>query len=210
MRGKLISFEGGDGVGKSTQLTLLADGLTSAGKQVLCTREPGGTALAEQIRRWVLHDKGAIAPVTELLLIFAARCQHIIEVIEPNLASGKWVLCDRFTDASYAYQGGGRGIPVATIQQVEAVATAGLLPDLTLLLDMPVEYGEQRSVGRGEGSDRFEAQEKDFKIRIRAAYQARQQSDPGRVRLVNALESVDVVQAQVWSLVSALLGQEDE
>ncbi|MDG2237909.1 MAG: dTMP kinase, partial [Arenicellales bacterium] len=152
MTGKFISFEGGDGAGKSTQLSLLSADLEARGRRVVLTREPGGTRLSEKIRNWVLHESDALCKQAELLLIFAARAQHISEVIRPALVRGDWVLCDRFTDASYAYQGGGRGIPVEFIQQIEAVSTEGMRPDLTLLLDLPVIEGIERSVGRGQGS----------------------------------------------------------
>lgn len=205
MTGKFISFEGGDGAGKSTQLSLLSADLEARGRRVVLTREPGGTRLSEKIRNWVLHESDALCKQAELLLIFAARAQHISEVIRPALVRGDWVLCDRFTDASYAYQGGGRGIPVGFIQQIEAVSTEGVRPDLTLLLDLPVKKGIERSVGRGQGSDRFEEQDLEFKGRVRQAYLDRQNDEPNRIRIINATKSVEAVHAQVWSLVSNLI-----
>ncbi len=210
MTGKFISFEGGDGAGKSTQLSLLSGDLEALGRRVILTREPGGTRLSEQIRSWVLHESGALCKQAELLLIFAARAQHISEVIRPALLRGDWVLCDRFTDASYAYQGGGRGIPVEFIQQIEAVSTEGVRPDLTLLLDLPVIQGIERSVDRGQGSDRFEEQDLEFKQRVRQAYLDRQSGEPDRIRIINATKSVESVHTQIWDLVSNLIDREDD
>jgi dTMP kinase len=210
LTGKFISFEGGDGAGKSTQLSLLSADLEARGRRVVLTREPGGTRLSEKIRNWVLHESDALCKQAELLLIFAARAQHISEVIRPALVRGDWVLCDRFTDASYAYQGGGRGIPVGFIQQIEAVSTEGVRPDLTLLLDLPVKKGIERSVGRGQGSDRFEEQDLEFKGRVRQAYLDRQNDEPNRIRIINATKSVEAVHAQVWSLVSNLIECEND
>ena len=209
MTGKFISFEGGDGAGKSTQLSLLSGDLEALGRRVILTREPGGTRLSEQIRSWVLHESDALCKQAELLLIFAARAQHISEVIRPALIRGDWVLCDRFTDASYAYQGGGRGIPVGFIQQIEAVSTEGMRPDLTLLLDLPVIQGIERSVGRGQGSDRFEEQDLEFKQRVRQAYLDRQSDEPDRIRMIDATKSVESVHTQIWDLVSNLIDRED-
>ena len=209
MTGKFISFEGGDGAGKSTQLSLLSGDLEALGRRVILTREPGGTRLSEQIRSWVLHESDALCKQAELLLIFAARAQHISEVIRPALLRGDWVLCDRFTDASYAYQGGGRGMPVGFIQQIEAVSTEGMRPDLTLLLDLPVIQGIERSVGRGQGSDRFEEQDLEFKQRVRQAYLDRQSDEPDRIRMINATKSVESVHTQIWDLVSNLIDRED-
>jgi len=209
LTGKFISFEGGDGAGKSTQLSLLSGDLEALGRRVILTREPGGTRLSEQIRSWVLHESDALCKQAELLLIFAARAQHISEVIRPALLRGDWVLCDRFTDASYAYQGGGRGIPVGFIQQIEAVSTEGMRPDLTLLLDLPVIQGIERSVGRGQGSDRFEEQDLEFKRRVRQAYLDRQSDEPDRIRMIDATKSVESVHTQIWDLVSNLIDRED-
>ena len=209
MTGKFISFEGGDGAGKSTQLSLLSGDLEALGRRVILTREPGGTRLSEQIRSWVLHESDALCKQAELLLIFAARAQHISEVIRPALLRGDWVLCDRFTDASYAYQGGGRGIPVGFIQQIETVSTEGMRPDLTLLLDLPVIQGIERSVGRGQGSDRFEEQDLEFKQRVRQAYLGRQSDEPDRIRMIDATKSVESVHTQIWDLVSNLIDRED-
>jgi dTMP kinase len=209
LTGKFISFEGGDGAGKSTQLFLLSEDLEARGRRVVLTREPGGTRLSEQIRSWVLHESDALCKPAELLLIFAARAQHISEVIKPALLRGDWVLCDRFTDASYAYQGGGRGLPAELIQQVEAVSTECMQPDLTLLLDLPVIEGIERSVNRGQGGDRFEEQDIEFKRRVRQAYLDRQSDEPDRIRMINATKSVESVHTQIWDLVSTLIDRED-
>ncbi len=210
MTGKFISFEGGDGAGKSTQLFLLSEDLEARGRRVVLTREPGGTRLSEQIRSWVLHESDALCKPAELLLIFAARAQHISEVIKPALLRGDWVLCDRFTDASYAYQGGGRGLPAELIQQVEAVSTECMQPDLTLLLDLPVIEGIERSVNRGQGGDRFEEQDIEFKRRVRQAYLNRQSNEPDRIRIINATRSIESVHTQILDLISKLIDPKDD
>ena len=210
MTGKFISFEGGDGAGKSTQLFLLSEDLEARGRRVVLTREPGGTRLSEQIRSWVLHESDALCKPAELLLIFAARAQHISEVIKPALLRGDWVLCDRFTDASYAYQGGGRGLPAELIRQVEAVSTECMQPDLTLLLDLPVIEGIERSVNRGQGGDRFEEQDIEFKRRVRQAYLNRQSNEPDRIRIINATRSIESVHTQILDLISKLIDPKDD
>ena len=210
MTGKFISFEGGDGAGKSTQLFLLSEDLEARGRRVVLTREPGGTRLSEQIRSWVLQESDALCKPAELLLIFAARAQHISEVIKPALLRGDWVLCDRFTDASYAYQGGGRGLPAELIQQVEAVSTECMQPDLTLLLDLPVIEGIERSVNRGQGGDRFEEQDIEFKRRVRQAYLDRQSNEPDRIRIINATRSIESVHTQILDLISKLIDPKDD
>ena len=206
MKGKFVSFEGGDGAGKSTQISLLSSCLKDVGISTVLTREPGGTRLSEEIRQWVLHRSDAIDPVTEALLIFAARAQHPAELIVPALEGGRWVLCDRYTDASYAYQGGGRGLPFEVIGSLEAIATRGLRPDLTIFLDLNVEEGVRRSSGRGNHRDRFEAQELEFKHRVRSAYQEIAKDNPDRIKSVDASGSIDEVHAQVKSLMRHCLG----
>jgi|TARA_Y100000310_G_scaffold257509_2_gene265605 dTMP kinase len=203
--GKLITFEGGDGAGKTTQVALLRATLRAKGVNVLVTREPGGTEIGERIRDLILHDPVTLVTDAELLLIFAARAQHIVEVIRPALARDKWVLCDRFTDATFAYQGGGRGVPAERVTQLESIVHHGLQPDLTLLLDLPVNEGMARSVARGRGEDRFESQDVAFKERIRAAYLARLASAAHRIRLVDASAQIEVVQAQIKKLVLQVL-----
>lgn len=186
MAGRLITLEGGEGAGKSTLLAGLREHLDRGGQDVLYTREPGGTPVGEAIRALVLEPAHrGIAVETELLLMFAARAQLVREVIKPALGAGRWVLCDRFTDASYAYQGGGRGIDVARIAELERIATGGLKPDLTLLLDLPVTHGRQRASQRGQ-ADRIEAERDDFFERVRATYLARAQAEPARFRVLDA------------------------
>ena len=206
MRGKFLSFEGGDGAGKSTQIALLSEALKRSGITRVVTREPGGTPLAEDIRQWVLHETVAINATTEALLIFAARAQHTAEVIEPALEAGKWVLCDRYTDASYAYQGGGRGVPFEVIESLEAIATGGLKPDLTFFLELSVEEGVRRTGGRNSVQDRFEAQENEFKKRVRSAYQRIAAKDPHRVETLDGGKSKEDLCAEIRALVDLRLG----
>ena len=203
-KGLFITLEGIEGAGKSTLLDFAGDLLLRAGREVLLTREPGGTKTGERIRA-ILLDRANIdlSDDTELLLIFAARAQHIAEVIRPALSAGKTVLCDRFTDASYAYQGGGRGIHDTRIRQLEDWLGAGLTPDLTLLLDLAVETGLARAGRRGE-ADRFERQERDFFERARAAYLRRVRQAPKRFRLIDAAQSP----ARVRQQLTAILGRE--
>jgi len=193
MKGRLISLEGGEGAGKSTLLSGLRAHFERSGMDVLYTREPGGTPVGEAIRALVLDPAHRdMAVETELLLIFAARAQLMREVLQPALAAGRWVLCDRFTDASYAYQGGGRGVDAARIAELERIATGGLKPDLTLLLDLPVAHGRARASQRGD-ADRIEAERDDFFERVRSAYRARAQAEPRRFRIIDASQPADAV-----------------
>ena len=163
MVGKFISIEGVEGAGKSTQVSFIQDYLTSLGKIVVVTREPGGTELSEKIRNLLLDpSSNSMANDTELLLMFASRAEHVSQVINPALHRGDWVLCDRFLDATYAYQGGGRGIERQRIQQIADWTLRGLIPDLTLLFDLPVELGLERVLERKEDMDRFEQEKIDF------------------------------------------------
>lgn len=203
-RGKFISFEGGDGVGKTTQINLVRQHVENLGHTPVVTREPGGTALSEQIRDLVLESSAEITPITEVLMMFAARAQHVSEVIEPNLAAGNWVLCDRFTDASYAYQGGGRGLPDKLIEGLAGIATNGLEPDLTVLLDLDVEEGIRRSHLRDSPLDRFESEAIEFKNRIRAAYLKRQDSNATRIVLVDASQSIQEVEMAIAAKIDDL------
>ena len=185
-RGKLITLEGGEGAGKSTLLAGLQKHLRAQGVELVQTREPGGTPLGEAVRAIVLDPAHRdMCAEAELLLMFASRAQLVRECIEPALAAGQWVLCDRFTDASYAYQGGGRGVPNERIATLEQWATGGLTPDLTLLLDLPVATGRARAAGRGE-ADRIEVEGDTFFERVRAAYRARAAAEPTRFRLIDA------------------------
>ncbi|QSA97397.1 dTMP kinase [Methylococcus sp. EFPC2] len=203
-RGKFITLEGGEGLGKSTNLAFVRDQVEKAGHPAIATREPGGTRLGEAVRALLLGSD-AIDPRAELLLLFAARAQHIHEVIEPALAAGHWVVCDRFTDASYAYQGAGRGLERAFIESLERHVQAGLSPDLTLLFDAPVDIGLARVRARGE-SDRFERERVDFFERIRAAYLDQARRFPGRVRLVDASQPLASVQDAIARHLNPWLG----
>ncbi len=203
-RGKLITLEGGEGAGKSTLLTGLHAHLEGAGIEVLQTREPGGTALGEGVRLLVLDPAlRTIAAQTEALLMFAARAQLVREILRPSLAAGRWVLCDRYTDASYAYQGGGRGLDPALIAQLEAIATEGLQPDLTLLLDLPVAHGRERTHVRGD-ADRIEREDDGFFERVRQAYLTRAAAEPQRFRVLDASRPVEEVLAAAVAAVDAL------
>ncbi|MHB8912328.1 MAG: dTMP kinase [Lysobacter sp.] len=195
VQARLVTLEGGEGAGKSTVLAALRDTLQVAGAEVVCTREPGGTPLAEQIRGLLLdihHEPPA--PVTELLLMFAARAQHVRETLLPALQGGAWVVSDRFTDASYAYQGAGRGGDERFIAELERRAV-GIVPALTLLLDVPVDVGLRRARARG-AADRIEGERKDFFERVRAGYLARALAEPQRFRVIDATQSVETVAAQ--------------
>ena len=194
--GRFITVEGIEGVGKSTNLGFVSDEVRRAGHTVVETREPGGTLLGEHVRELLLSPETRIAPLTELLLMFAARAAHLDEVIRPALGSGKWVVCDRFTDASHAYQGGGRGLPAATIDTLAAVVQGELRPDRTLLLDVPLEVSAERQAARG-GRDRFERESGEFFQRVRQAYLDLAARDPIRIRLIDASRPLTVVQADI-------------
>lgn len=196
-RGKFITIEGQDGAGKSTNVAVIQAYLESNNIDYVHTREPGGTPFGEKLRNLILDsEKDFFGDKAELLLMFSARAQHLEAVIEPALAEGKWVLCDRFTDATYAYQGGGRKMPVSDIQTLEMLVQGQLRPDLTILLDVPVEVGLQRAQSRGE-ADRFEKEKIKFKQRVRDTYLLIAQSHPKRVRLVDASQDIDAVKQQI-------------
>ncbi|KZC17175.1 dTMP kinase [Rhodanobacter sp. FW510-R12] len=200
-RGKFISLEGGEGAGKSTLLAGLRAYLERHGVALVQTREPGGTAVGEAVRAIVLDPAlSGLAAETELLLMFASRAQLVREVIGPALAAGQWVLCDRFADASYAYQGGGRGQPAERIAELERWACAGVKPDLTLLLDLPVATGRARAAGRGD-ADRIEVEADAFFERVRASYRERAAAEPARFRVIDASQSpAAVLQAAIQAL----------
>jgi dTMP kinase len=205
-RGLFITVEGGEGVGKSTNIRFLEEQLVSQGVDLVLTREPGGTPMAENIRQLLLQvSDEPLAETSELLLMFAARAQHIQQLIEPALAAGKWVLCDRFTDATYAYQSGGRGIDANKIRQLEQLVQGELRPDYTLLLDAPVDIGMARAGERGE-LDRFELEEMEFFKRVRNTYLQLAQESSGRYRVIDASGSLDEVQAQMDKVCRELLG----
>ncbi len=197
MRARFITFEGGEGAGKSSNLAFVADWLRQQGCDVITTREPGGTPLAESIREVLLQNHGEpVGEDTELLLMFAARAQHLAQVIRPALARGSWVLCNRFTDATFAYQGGGRGVAMEKIAALEQLVQGDLRPDLTLLFDLPVEQGMQRAGKRGT-LDRIEQESRAFFERVRDCYLARARAEPQRFRVLDAGQSLDQVQAQL-------------
>ena len=207
--GRLITLEGGEGAGKSTLLAGLFAHLQKRGIDVLQTREPGGTALGEAVRALVLDPSlRRIAPQTEALLMFAARAQLVREALRPALAAGQWVLCDRYADASYAYQGGGRGLDAGLIAQLEAIATEGLKPDLTLLLDLPVAHGRERTQVRGD-ADRIEREDDGFFERVRQAYLARAAAEPRRFRVLDASRPAGMVLADAIAAIEALQRKAD-
>ena len=197
MAGKFITIEGIEGVGKSTNLKFVESILIDSGKKVVVTREPGGTPLAERIRELLLDvNHKSMTSDTELLLMFAARAQHLDELVRPALAAGKWVLCDRFTDATYAYQGGGRNISLERIAVLEDWVQGELRPDLTLLLDIPVEAGLKRAAGRSE-PDRFEQEKFDFFNAVRETYLARAKNEPERFRVIDTSPDLHTVQLSI-------------
>jgi dTMP kinase len=203
---RFITLEGGEGAGKTTVLNALRDALKATGAEVVTTREPGGTPLAEQIRGLLLdthHEPPA--PHTELLLMFAARAQHVRETLLPALQRGAWVLCDRFTDSSYAYQGGGRNLDTTFIAELER-RVVGIRPGLTLLLDVGVRQGRERMRGRDLLPDRIEREREDFFERVRAAYLARAEAEPDRTRVVDASASADEVASRAVALLQHYLG----
>ncbi len=203
-RGKFITLEGLEGVGKTTNRLYLEEQLKAAGKDIVVSREPGGTDLGESLRELLLHGRAAMQAQTELLLMAASRCEHIAKVIEPALACGQWVLSDRFTDASFAYQGGGRELGADVVADLHTLMQADLQPDLTLLLDMPIEEGMQRAANRGK-LDRIESEELAFFERARSAYLQRADNDPGRVKIVDASQPLDAVQSTIDQAIHALL-----
>lgn len=204
-RGRFITLEGGEGAGKSTNLEYLSTRLQAAGVNVRHTREPGGTPLGEKLRELLLNpDHTGMHSDTELLLMFAARAQHLHELILPALARGEWVICDRFTDATYAYQGGGRGIDVQRIALLEDWVQQGLQPDTTLLFDLPVAQGLERAGKRG-ALDRFEQEQQDFFEQVRDAYLERAAQNPGRFRIVDAGRELAAVQQQLDDIIDSML-----
>jgi dTMP kinase len=210
MPGKFITVEGGEGVGKTTNLAFIEARLRAAGIAVVVTREPGGTALGEDIRGLLLgHRHDGMASDTELLLMFAARAEHLAKVIRPALANGQWVLCDRFTDATYAYQGGGRGIAREHIAQLEQWVQGDLRPDLTLLLDVPIAVGLQRA-GDRSAPDRFESEQAAFFERVRADYLERAGLEPNRYRIIDTAQTLADVQHTLGGVLDAYIGRKDQ
>ncbi len=205
-RGKFITIEGGEGVGKSTNIAYVEHLLSSFGIQYIKTREPGGTPLAEELRNLLLLPRDEkVCEKTELLLMFAARAQHLQQVIIPALLQGKWVLCDRFTDATYAYQGGGRGLSLSTIATLERLVQEELQPDITLLLDVDVETGMARVGSRGAATDRFEREQIDFFESVRTVYLNRAKEQSQRFRVINAGQSLEKVQQDIGDVLRAFV-----
>ena len=205
MSGRFITVEGIEGVGKTTNIDFIEKLLRDAGKNVVMTREPGGTSLGEDVRELLLgHKHDGMSRDAELLLMFAARAEHLDKVICPALDDNKWVLCDRFTDATFAYQGGGRGFDMAPIATLESLVQDSLRPDLTLLLDVSVEVGLDRAGKRSE-PDRFEKEQHDFFERVRQTYLERAHAESQRMKIIDASQSLDDVQAQLQVTIMAFL-----
>ncbi len=202
MSGYFITLEGSEGAGKSSNLEYIGQVLQQTGKDVLLTREPGGTSVGEKIRT-ILLEGGDIHPYTELLLMFAARAEHVTTVVKPALEQGKWVVCDRFTDASYAYQGGGRGVELAFIASLEQHVQDSLRPDLCLLFDLPVEIGLARARSRGQ-ADRFESEQIDFFQKVRDAYLKRAELKPYPFEIIEAQRSPSRVKQQLAEILKNL------
>jgi dTMP kinase len=204
-RGRFISLEGVDGAGKSTHAPWLFDALTERGRHIVQTREPGGTPLGEALRQLLLTQ--SMTHETEALLMFAARREHVVQVIEPALARGDWVLCDRFTDATYAYQGGGHFVPAALLRTLEQSVHPDCNPDVTLLFDVPPEVSRQRlahSASKGRELDKFEREDSSFFERVRAVYFERARAEPSRFRIVDATRPLAEVRAELARIVATL------
>ncbi|MEQ1485100.1 dTMP kinase [Methyloglobulus sp.] len=206
IKGKFITLEGGEGVGKTTNVPFIKNYLQNLNIPVVVTREPGGTRLAEKIRDLLLQSNDeSLTSHAEILLMFAARAQHLNHVIKPALAEGHWVLCDRFTDATYAYQGGGRGMALETIGWLENFVQGDLRPDLTLLLDVPVEIGMTRAKNRGGDLDRFESEQLHFFNKVRQVYLQQAQQYPDRIKIIKADQPLDDVQEAIIGALKLLL-----
>lgn len=196
--GKFISIEGQDGAGKTTNLEFICDQLALKSIDFIVTREPGGTPLGEAVRDILLNrNELTITAISELLLMFAARAQHLENIIEPALIKGKWVVCDRFTDASFAYQGGGHGVDHNIIATIAKIVQKERVPDLTLLLDVDIETGESRVNTRNEQKDRYEQQKFDFKSRVRDTYLQLAENEPNRIKLIDASNAINAVKSQI-------------
>jgi len=204
--GRFLTVEGIEGVGKSTQVARLSAALSERGIAHVVTREPGGTPLAERIREIVLTVRDeSLPPTAELLLMFAARAVHLANHVEPSLRAGRWVICDRFIDATYAYQGGGRRLSLDHIRQLQTMVQGARLPDLTVLLDAPVKQALERAHQRNAGAaaDRFESERAEFFERVRDAYRARAAAEPNRIAVIDASRSIDGVARQILQLLEA-------
>ncbi len=206
MNGKFISIEGIEGAGKSTQLTFIENYLKQQGINVIVTREPGGTGLGEQIRELLLSPRDdGMAVDTELLLMFAARAEHVEQVIKPAIQRGDWVISDRFVDATFAYQGGGRGISTERIKQISDWTLRDLQTDVTFLFDLPVELGQQRVISRKGDIDRFEQEKADFFQKIRDCYLQRSQQEPNRIKVIDASKSINDIEIQLSMILDQLI-----
>ena len=206
MAGAFITIEGLEGVGKSTCLNIIQDELSKQGYDVLITREPGGTELGEKLREWILSgEPGSLSATTEVMLMFAARSHHLEKVIRPALDKGRWVICDRFTDATFAYQGGGRGASREWLESLKKNVQGTLEPDLTLLLDAPAEVGLARISNRE--ADYFERENKDFYRRVRDVYLKLSIAHPARIKVINAAESIHQVNQKLVAIVHEFLSQ---
>jgi dTMP kinase len=204
---RFITLEGGEGAGKSTHARQLAQGLADHGIDHIVTREPGGSAGAEEIRKLLVEgEPGRWNPVVETLLMFAARADHVARAITPALSAGKWVICDRFTDSTFAYQGAGRGADPEAIREIERVAIGGFRPDLTVILDVPVEEAMQRIGSRQHVEDRFERFDRAFHERLRAHFQQLAQNEPDRCVLIGSGAPPEQVSHQIWRAVAARFG----
>ena len=199
LQGKFITLEGSEGAGKSTALEYIREYFARAHIDIVVTREPGGTPIAEEIRQLLLHHSSSetMRPETELLLMFACRAQHVAHCILPALQAGKWVVSDRFVDASYAYQGGGRGVDVHDIEAIDNIVVDDVYPDLTLLLDVPVTIGIKREEKRGAGKDRIEQEKLEFFERVREAYLERARQNSARIKVIDASQPLDKVKKQI-------------
>ena len=205
IKGQFITIEGTEGVGKSTNINFIEKCLKAANKELIITREPGGTVLGEKLRNILLDAKEqSISDDTELLLMFAARAQHLKEVILPAINSGKWVLCDRFTDSTYAYQGGGRGIDMQRIAQLEQWVQGDLRPDMTLILDLPVELGLERA-GKRSTPDRFELEKYDFFNKVRDTFLSRASLSIHRYEVIDASQTLEDVQKSIHSVIEKMI-----
>ena len=200
-RGRFITLEGIDGAGKSTHLPWLKEVLERAGRRVWISREPGGTAVGERLRELLLHEP--MSPLAETLLMFAARREHCEREIWPRLADGAWIVCDRFVDATYAYQGGGHGVALQTIAQLEQLTLGDFRPDLTLVFDVPIEVGRER-LAVARPLDKFERQTGDFFARVRDTYLQRARAEPARMRVIDSTRPLEAIQTELRALVEAL------
>ena len=200
-RGRFITLEGIDGAGKSTHLPWLKEVLERAGRRVWISREPGGTAVGERLRELLLHEP--MSPLAETLLMFAARREHCEREIWPRLADGTWIVCDRFVDATYAYQGGGHGVALQTIAQLEQLTLGDFRPDLTLVFDVPVEVGRER-LAAARALDKFERQAGEFFARVRDTYLQRARAEPARMRVIDSTRPLEAIQTELRALVEAL------